>query len=260
MSTQYDSIVEPYEEFRKAAFARLENYNIRQALAPYIKGAKILDLACGTGLYSHQLIDWGASQVVGVDISAGMIATAKAKAISSDVSYQVEDCSKPKEFEGGPFDIVFGSWLLNYAPNTSVLADMFANISMNLKEGGRFVGVTVKASENPREYIEATAKMNIMFWEYARMEWRGDVDGGISTRVVADIGSGTLSFEYYHLRESAYDRAAQEGGMKGPLTWKTLTLPEDESEIFGHRLKDREGLWAEYSKLPHFSVLEIQKD
>ncbi|KAL8640991.1 MAG: hypothetical protein Q9228_002145 [Teloschistes exilis] len=260
MSTQYDSIVEQYDEFRKKVGTRLENYNIQQALAPYIKGAKILDLACGTGHYSHQLIDWGASQVVGVDISAGMIATAKARAISSDVSYQIEDCSKPKKIEGGPFDIVFGSWLLNYAPDASVMVDMFTNISMNMKEGGRFIGATVKASENPREYVEATAKMNIMFWEYGRIEWTGDVDGGISTRVIADVGSGTLSFKNYHLSKSAYSKAAKEGGMKGPLRWKTLSLPEDESEIFGHKLKDREKQWAEYSKLPHFSILEIEKD
>lgn len=67
MSTQYNVIQVPYDELRTKSCALMERENIREAVAPFIKEASVLDLACGTGHYSYSFLEWGASRVVGVE-------------------------------------------------------------------------------------------------------------------------------------------------------------------------------------------------
>ena len=76
-AAQYDAIHEAYINERHSKKDRIEKVTIRQVVAPHITGAKVLDLACGAGYYTFDLMDWGAGSVVGVDISSDMIAKAK---------------------------------------------------------------------------------------------------------------------------------------------------------------------------------------
>lgn len=258
MPSQYDAIVSPYNEMRKLPGEIVETYNMQQALVPFIAGTKVLDLACGSGHYSHQLISWGASQVVGVDISSGMVAAAKAVASSDKIRFVVADCSIPTKFEDGPFDIVFGGWLLNYAPDKATMVNMFRNICINLKEGGHFFGVTPYPTEEPRRHNETALKAKPLFWDQLWVEATGDVDDGVATRVTADIEPDKVQFDNYHLKGSVYERAAEEGGLKGKLTWKPIVFPEADSQLLKRKDKwDAEA--AEYLKTPHFDVLVIEK-
>lgn len=60
VSTQYDDMGAAYEEMRKLPISVLQDANVEAAVAPFIKGAKVLDLACGTGHYSKKFFEWGA--------------------------------------------------------------------------------------------------------------------------------------------------------------------------------------------------------
>ncbi|KAL8938930.1 MAG: hypothetical protein Q9211_002981 [Gyalolechia sp. 1 TL-2023] len=258
MSTQYDKIVAPHNEMRKLPGEVLETYNMQQAVAPYIKGANVLDLACGSGHYSRLLLSWGASQVCGVDISRGMIEAAKAAALSDKVRFVVADCSIPTKFDGGPFDIVFGGWFLNYAPSGAVLANMFRNIATNLNEGGRFFGVTAYPTQDPRRFHETVLEKKPLFWDRILVEPMMDVEDGISTRVTADIEPEKVQFDNYHLTKAVYEKAARDGGMDGQLLWKPTTFPAGDSQIFAGREKVEEEL-AIYMRMPHFVVLVVEK-
>ncbi|KAL9001076.1 MAG: hypothetical protein Q9188_005534 [Gyalolechia gomerana] len=258
MSTQYDKIVAPYNEMRKLPGAVLETYNMQQALAPYIKGANVLDLACGSGHYSHLLLSWGAAQVVGVDISSGMVEAAKAASSSDKVRFVVADCSIPTKFDGGPFDIVFGGWFLNYAPSGAALANMFRNIDMNLKKGGRFFGVTSYPTQDPRRFNEIALEKKPLFWNRIFVEPTMDVEDGVSTRVTADIEPEKVQFDNYHLRRGVFEQAARDGGMDGQLLWKPTIFPEDDSQFFDARENVEEEL-ATYMEMPHFAVLVVEK-
>ena len=108
-------------------------------IKPYIRGARVLDLACGTGHHSKACIGWGASSVVGVDISPTMVDVARRSTTSEKIIFEVADCSKPKIYRGGEYDLVFAGWLLNYAPSGKDMANMFRNVALNLKDGGRFI-------------------------------------------------------------------------------------------------------------------------
>jgi len=59
MAAQYDSIQASYDEIRKASIALIELQNVQDIVAPFIKGASVLDLACGTGFYSFEFLKWG---------------------------------------------------------------------------------------------------------------------------------------------------------------------------------------------------------
>jgi SAM-dependent methyltransferase len=56
-----------------ATRARLIEPAVRAAFDAAGQGATALDLACNEGWFSHRLLDWGASKVVGVDVREGNI-------------------------------------------------------------------------------------------------------------------------------------------------------------------------------------------
>ena len=84
-STQYDSIGLAYESMKKLPAALLERQNLQSVITPFITNAKVLDLACGTGYYSRLLLSWGASKVVGVDISPKMVEVAQDSCIAESI-------------------------------------------------------------------------------------------------------------------------------------------------------------------------------
>ena len=55
-STQYNTQQAPYDELRKTSIAIIERVNIRSIVIPFIKDAQVLDLACGSGFYSHAFL------------------------------------------------------------------------------------------------------------------------------------------------------------------------------------------------------------
>lgn len=70
-----------------------------------ITGARGLDVGCGTGATTAQLIEAGAAEVVGVDLSEPMIAAARAANTDGRVQLQAGDVL---ELDGaGAFDVVF---------------------------------------------------------------------------------------------------------------------------------------------------------
>lgn len=246
MSTQYDTIGATYEEMRKLPAAQLQDYSFRKALAPYMKGTKVLDLACGTGYYSRTALELGAASVIGVDISPGMIEAAKALTASSKVTFQVADCSKPVIFDGGPFDLVLGAWLLNYAPNATEMRDMYRTVAMNLKQGGRFLGVTPHPTNDPKGHENQATAVRPIQNGNVTMLVKNEVEDGVATHLVAVTPSGKIEFEGFHLTKDVYERCAREGGMTGELIWKPLEFPAGES-------------WDSFLEVPHFGILDLAK-
>lgn len=152
-STQYNSISKEYDAVNALPISKAIVINVERLLSPHIKGAKVLELACGTGFFTHHLLNWGATSVVGVDISQGMIGIARADlsttADASKCEFMVADCSKPFDVGAEQFDLVFAAWLLNYSPDEATMAAVFENISRHLKPGGRLVTVMPHPEEDP---------------------------------------------------------------------------------------------------------------
>ena len=123
-----------------------------------LKGAAVLDLACGCGQHARLAADRGASRVVGVDISPDQIAQALAfeqrrdsSKARSNIQFIVRDASTLAEAEElGQFDVVLAVHLLGCAQSRNKMRSMLKSISSRLKKGGRLVGVCGSLSSKSR--------------------------------------------------------------------------------------------------------------
>lgn len=85
----YDSLIEAGSGPHETAVACLGG------LLPDLVGARVLDLACGQGLATRELVDAGATSVIGVDAAAPMIELARQRTDpAAPVSYVVDDATR----------------------------------------------------------------------------------------------------------------------------------------------------------------------
>jgi SAM-dependent methyltransferase len=100
-------------------------------------GLRLLDLGCGSGVYTLKFAERGAN-VVGIDISSKMIELARSEAARKKIAaeFKVGDISKPLQFQDGDFDLVFSSTALHYVAS---LETTFREVSRTMKRGGRFL-------------------------------------------------------------------------------------------------------------------------
>ncbi len=102
-----------------------------------IRGKVVLDLGCGDGSNAIRLAQHGA-QVYAVDLSAGMVATARQKAEQAGLAGQVYTQQMSAEYLGfadASFDYVFGHSVLHHTD----LAISRREIARILRPGGRAI-------------------------------------------------------------------------------------------------------------------------
>ena len=275
-SPQYDAIASAYVYFKTLPPVRVETANLCAAVAPYVAGARVLDLACGAGHYSRLLLEWGASSVIGVDISSAMIAVAERQRETSPeeirkrLRFEVGDAATLGKVDGDAgFDLVTGMWLLNYAGTTEEVRKMFETILSNLKLGGVFVGILPEAMgltemEELKERYDALVQRRWDSWSitvrlFERLEEEGRMLGW-KARVQAkgkDGGDG-VNFVNYQLGKEVYEEAARKAGLQEALEWRTAVLDED---IKKQAAENDEDFWRQYLEIgPHFGLLFIHKN
>ena len=106
---------------------------VERALAEEIEGRRILELACGTGLWTRHLA--GADrQVVAVDASSEVIAINRARVASGAVHYVIGDIFALPLAER--FDMVFFGFWLSHVPETH-FSRFWQSVRRLLPPGGR---------------------------------------------------------------------------------------------------------------------------
>jgi SAM-dependent methyltransferase len=70
-----------------------------------IEGARVLDVGCGTGATTTQLIERGAAEVIGVDLSRPMLTAARASIHEARVQLELGDVLELDRV--GQFDVIF---------------------------------------------------------------------------------------------------------------------------------------------------------
>ncbi|KAL8874689.1 MAG: hypothetical protein Q9174_000029 [Haloplaca sp. 1 TL-2023] len=269
MSTQYNSIQGPYDYMRTLSIALIEHENVKDTIAPYIKNARVLELACGSGYYTYDLLRWGATSVVGVDISSTMLDEARRQGErtggSQDrakkmVKFILGDGSKPTMYDGGEFDVVFGAWFLNYAPDRVGLTDMFRNVHMNLKPGGSFVSVTCPPTSNPEASMQAELAVRPPPEGSGALYYHKlhDVADGMYFHAHGHTPVGDISFDCYHLKQEVFEEAAKEAGFQGKLSWGVTSVPQRYLEgkgAGGASMRELES----YLTVPNYGLLVVGK-
>lgn len=107
-------------------------------LAGDVRNSRVLDLACGSGLITRKLARDGAADVVGIDISTGLLerASLAERAEPLGTTYFVIDASAPDILPGRSFDLVVCSFGLS---DIDDLDGTCRNVARLLRTGGRFV-------------------------------------------------------------------------------------------------------------------------
>lgn len=135
---------------------------------------RILDLACGTGNVSEILAEEG-YEVVGVDLSEGMIdqARRKARKRSLPVEYHVQDAAR-LELPGPAFDLCISLFdSLNYILDPDALASAISRVFAHLQPGGLFVFDVNSAFSLENGFFD---QENMLSNERLRYVWRSAYD------------------------------------------------------------------------------------
>ncbi|MDO9711372.1 class I SAM-dependent methyltransferase, partial [Paracraurococcus lichenis] len=106
-----------------------------RALLPDMAGLRVLDLGCGFGWFCRWARGAGAAGVVGLDLSARMLARARAMTERDGIAYARADLGRLPLGEAG-FDLAYSSLALHYVED---LDGLFAAVHRALRPGGRLV-------------------------------------------------------------------------------------------------------------------------
>ncbi|BAY66167.1 hypothetical protein NIES22_62800 [Calothrix brevissima NIES-22] len=142
----YSARANEYDEW----FYRLNRYNrgeelnqrwfkeveiVKQALLQIGQPEKILELACGTGIWTQELLKIG-NRITAIDASAEVIAINRSKLNSPHIEYQQVDL-----FTWEPdaeYDLVFFSFWLSHIP-PELLISFLTKVYQSVRFGGRLL-------------------------------------------------------------------------------------------------------------------------
>lgn len=82
-----------------------------------IKGKKVLDISCGEGYGSYLLAEWGASEVLGVDISSEAIKKAKSNFNLDNVNFKIFDAQNLDKIKDNIFDLIVSFETIEHLDN-----------------------------------------------------------------------------------------------------------------------------------------------
>lgn len=94
--------------------------SMRAVRAAIVRGAKVLDVGCGSGVLAVGACVLGASEATAIDISQASVPTTEANAAANGVADRVHASTTPLALIDGPYDIVVANIL---APVLIDLAD-----------------------------------------------------------------------------------------------------------------------------------------
>ncbi|RAR11783.1 S-adenosyl-L-methionine-dependent methyltransferase [Stemphylium lycopersici] len=104
-----------------------------------LSGLEILDLGCGTGLVGVELSKIGATDILGLDVSEGMLAVAKNTAVYDDL--QNADVTQKLAFDEGKFDAVTCCGMFTHGHLEPEVLEEFVRV---VKTGGVFVATVLE--------------------------------------------------------------------------------------------------------------------
>ena len=105
-----------------------------KSMLPDLAGKRVVDLGCGFGWFCRWARGAGAASVLGLDVSANMLARARETTSDSAITYRLADLESVEL--PSAFDLAYSSLTLHYLVN---LAALFAAVHRTLTPGGSFV-------------------------------------------------------------------------------------------------------------------------
>jgi SAM-dependent methyltransferase len=223
MSTDYNKIADEYKYSKSLPWRKYLEVNTLFNIAGDIHGKSVLDLACGEGFYTRLYKLKGATEVVGIDLSAQMIALAhEAERVDPlDIAYFVGNALNLHL--GRAFDLISASYLLNYAENEPQLQSMCDVIAKHLKPEGRFVTI----NNNP------TCKhpeMSMRKYGFERIQ-KGFNDGDEVIYKLYLPDESHVDLTNYHLSKQMHERCFKAAGLSN-INWHNMEISAEGASLF----------------------------
>lgn len=143
MEVQCDAIdCQAYDEQRNSDLYLPEKSSVIKATGE-LRGLNVLDMACGTGVYTRLAKSCGAARTVGVDHSREMLKVAESyeRTEAMGIEYIKSDVTEVGSI--GKFDRILAIWLLNHASSLRELRQILEAVALNLATDGLFTALTV---------------------------------------------------------------------------------------------------------------------
>jgi ubiquinone/menaquinone biosynthesis C-methylase UbiE len=131
VASAYDQWAASYDDDQNAT-RDLDAAVLRRASIT-ISGCDVLELGCGTGKNTIWLAE-RARSVIGLDLSEGMLARARARVPATHVRFFQHDVRAPWPVPEASMDVVLGNLVLEHVPE---LAPVYAETARVLRPGGQ---------------------------------------------------------------------------------------------------------------------------
>ena len=245
-SPVYDLIAKEYQKSKQLPFRlHIEEHSLFKLLGD-LQGKRVLDVACGEGIYTRKIKRRGAQSVLGVDISPRMInlAISQEREPSLACEYLVSDVAAMGQL--GEFDVVVGVYLLNYAKTVDELRQFCQVIAQNLCAGGAFVGINDNPA-NPVEKYDSYGKYG--FWKTSRSP---RTEGAPITYRIRNADGTEFGFDNYYLSPATYETVFKEVGF-ADFAWLGPWLSDEGRNSF------EEGYWDHFLDHPPMIAMLAHK-
>lgn len=240
MPTNYDDLVDDYQHTKRNPIKQYsEEWTFFNTLGD-VRGLSVLDAACGDGYYTRAIKRRGAARVLGVDVSEGMIARARATEEQHPlgIEYLLHDVTSLGAL--GLFDLATVVYLFTYAPDDAALLGMARAIRANLRAGGRMVAVTI----NPDLGAAHLAGLN----KYgSQLEVSGDIRDGATLTTTIWTPQGPVTFSSYYWSKATYERTFALAGFDA-VQWQPMQVSPEGLAAHG------DAYWREHLAHPAITV------
>jgi SAM-dependent methyltransferase len=242
VSEQFDGYARMYEDmFRLPVRSFLERFSVLSLLGE-LNGRSVLDIGCGTGVYSRELRRRGAARVTGYDVSAGMLD--HARRIEDDEPLGIEYTTEPPGPESAKYDLALGVYVLPYAESYDALVELCALAAAGLRAGGLFVTLPVNPDyDGRRDYY---AKYGFRVYDD---EARAD---GSRVTLELDFGPYHEVITARRWARETLERALADAGFE-EVSWPPYQVSPEGIEAHGREF------WSAYLRCPHATIITGRK-
>ncbi|KAI4869832.1 S-adenosyl-L-methionine-dependent methyltransferase [Hypoxylon rubiginosum] len=239
--SQFDSLADLYVDWSELPFRQHLEFPSVLGLVGPVDGLRVLDLGCGSGVYSRKLAKAGATTVVGLDESAGMLEYALRREAEEKLGITYISGALPAELRES-FDLVLAVYVLPYARDYSQLLTLCQAAAEALRPGQRLLTLPIHpAVHTDPEYYSRYGMQIITSTPLADA-----VPVGLNLR----FGRYDAHVIPYYWTAATLERALTEAGFTS-ITWHL------------HRTADSGDVDAEfvqpYLDKPHAAIIEAIK-
>jgi SAM-dependent methyltransferase len=245
---QYDQIAEQYKDAERTVEGiHVVRPTFLKLCGVHVPQRSVLDLACGSGIYTRVLKEAGAKRVVGIDISEEQIKIARRTEMNNPlgIEYFVGDAGTYDFVKRGSFDVVTAVFLLEYASSREGLQQICRNVYLALRAGGIFITII----DNPDAILPTDKKYEVVL----SLDEGSSGEEGCKRRVTFyRDGVEVLHVYNYLWSRGTYEGALRNAGFHG-IRWRNPVVSEAGMQIFG------ESFWANFLENSNPIVLECRK-